>query len=706
MFNIKEVYNELIEDIFKILVVFNFCLAIVNQITSGPLQTLLGSVLLLSFILMILFIIVKILDWYVHKFNIVKFYRNWTEVPQKYKIDKTLEYLTKNDARLEIIGRTCFQWLCGDERAFETNTESFQEKQDNLQDKIRKAIEHGSSIHFILQNPNIPVPIFEKSENDRLHKHAKAAIKSYKTIWDKLRNSDKERFTLAFSNDVIENSMLRLTENDRTTRFVFALSIQFKAYKPTKGKISKPVLVFRSDALEEYVQEFNYMSDKAIHKEKFDKEREKGHEEVESLIKEYSHYSPIRKDESSSLATIAASYFLAENDSRFEGVPPVCIQLLVTNECTTQCKMCDHFELFKGAEHELTKDELCNTLDYINALGTNSIIISGGEPLARKDIFVILTYGKTIGLNIGLLTNGVMKGDRSLNYNEAETISQTCSWVQLSIDSFNKETYEKIRGGDYMNIALESLTNIVNAGLKDVEVCFTIQKDNFKEIANISEGIDNLTRTDEFPPSVPVRFKFAHGPNERGFLCSQSDLEEVIGNLLKLNEDPRFNSAYHMSIIQDGYFDLKEGIPKGIPLKYKMRDYKSLGYTCHALRLTCMINSNGDVYPCCFLFDDNNANSEFRNLYRIGSLRSEETNRVMKPDSNENPLAKIWYESEKLKYYRRDILPVDQEACYYCTRYFYQNEYLNKLYDVFNRYRYHGIAKEFANNGNSINFWL
>jgi MoaA/NifB/PqqE/SkfB family radical SAM enzyme len=119
------------------------------------------------------------------------------------------------------------------------------------------------------------------------------------------------------------------------------------------------------------------------------------------------------------------------------------------------------------------------------------------------------------------------------------------------------------------------------------------------------------------------------------------------------------------------------------------------GYKCHAIDLTCLINANGDVYPCCFLFDDNNANSSFRNRYKIGSL-SPLPKEITKED---NPLAKIWYENSLLNSYRQSLLPIEDEACYYCTRYFYQNELLNELHEIFRNYELYGIAEEYAEYG-------
>ena len=126
-------------------------------------------------------------------------------------------------------------------------------------------------------------------------------------------------------------------------------------------------------------------------------------------------------------------------------------------------------------------------------------------------------------------------------------------------------------------------------------------------------------------------------------------------------------------------------------------EYRALAYKCHALRFTCKIDANGDVYPCCFLFDDNCASSPVREVSCLGSLRSN-SKRVSSPtESSENSLRKIWHESDKLNRYRETTLPVNEKACIYCTRHFYQNEYLNQLCNIFTKGKQYGIAQEIAN---------
>jgi hypothetical protein len=77
-------------------------------------------------------------------------------------------------------------------------------------------------------------------------------------------------------------------------------------------------------------------------------------------------------------------------------------------------------------------------------------------------------------------------------------------------------------------------------------------------------------------------------------------------------------------------------------------------------------------------------------------MRSQKTRSVVSLRNShfeENTLAKIWYGSDKLKEFRQHILPVHTDACYYCTRHFYQNEYLNKLLQILQKSYHYGVPE-------------
>ncbi len=662
------------------------------------------SLISVSVLLLIITITIKIVKFYKSP-KPLEFFPNWKGAPPNYSIEKTIGYESNNQIQIDVIGRTCFRWLCGDETNYNNDEkkELLEKEQSILQDKIFEAVKNGKNIHFVLKNPYIPIKQFTKKENEKLKSQAEMVIQSYDKILKRINSgSVLGKLQLSFVDDIVENSMVRISENSKIVRFIFDLSIKFKKPRVSEHSISKPFLVF-SNEIEpnEYLDEFDYLIGKSKFKEDVEKKRNEYKLKIDTLSQKYPRSSKQRGDTSENLKAVAAKYYLEETSQEIR-VPPTTVQLLVTNQCTTKCLMCGHHDLYsKNDEMDIT--ELNYVLSSINEIGTNSIIISGGEPLARPDIFEILEEGAKKNLKMGILTNGIKIGCHSLNNDEAMKISKTCKWVQVSVDSFDENLYSTIRKGGSLEKAIESIKCLVDAGVEQVEICYTIQKANIKEVGElskkISKSIHNL-----IPNSVPIRFKFAHGSSESLFLPSVNELEELYGQIF-YDDSAMVNFNYLNDMTKDGYFEIND-MAIGEPVKNKMNYFKFSSFTCHALRLTCKIDPKGDVYPCCFLFDDNSAKSNFRHKYILGSMRSEKKPNKVVPPEKENQFEKIWYNNSTLNNFRQTILPIDPVACNYCTRHTYQNEYLNKLYKLFLECKHYGIAEEIIDGHGETQFWV
>jgi MoaA/NifB/PqqE/SkfB family radical SAM enzyme len=236
---------------------------------------------------------------------------------------------------------------------------------------------------------------------------------------------------------------------------------------------------------------------------------------------------------------------------------------------------------------------------------------------------------------------------------------------------------------------------VANASLRNIEVCYTIQKGNIQQL---DSDVDRMSK--ELPGDVSVRLKIVHGPeNGKNFLLSKEDLKTLRRVLRKISANRRFNAKY-LLFMMDNYFK-DDDLCNGTPLKGKMdHEFRRENYLCFAIRLSCLINANGDMYPCCFLFDDNHADSQIRKHSKIAvNVKQYEA------------FLDAWYSNPKLNALRQTQLPVNTDACYYCTRYFFQNELLNEVYKKFSDYKRYGLAESFMEkcsieNGIDTPYWL
>nr|HDO80063.1 radical SAM protein [Candidatus Bathyarchaeota archaeon] len=80
-------------------------------------------------------------------------------------------------------------------------------------------------------------------------------------------------------------------------------------------------------------------------------------------------------------------------------------------------------------------------LEEVSTLKPGFISITGGEPLLRRDLFSLFEYAGSLGMNVGMVTNGYFLGD-----DVAKMLSRLEVYVSLSFDAATKETCETLRG--------------------------------------------------------------------------------------------------------------------------------------------------------------------------------------------------------------------------------------------------------------------
>ena len=78
----------------------------------------------------------------------------------------------------------------------------------------------------------------------------------------------------------------------------------------------------------------------------------------------------------------------------------------LTRNCNLTCLHCRASASLGPYEDELSTEEIVRVLDDIRAFASPTIILTGGEPLLRKDIFDIIDHGTAIGLRLVIAVNG------------------------------------------------------------------------------------------------------------------------------------------------------------------------------------------------------------------------------------------------------------------------------------------------------------
>jgi heme b synthase len=160
---------------------------------------------------------------------------------------------------------------------------------------------------------------------------------------------------------------------------------------------------------------------------------------------------------------------------------PRLVALELTGRCNLQCKHCRASAALQRDPEELTSEEVKSVIDDIASFSKPIIILTGGEPLLREDIFDLVRFTAGKGLRPVLGTNGTL-----IDIQAAARLKEAgVKRVSISIDCAYAGEHDSFRGvrGAY-NKALEGIEACKKAGL-EFQVNTTVTKRNLRELEDI-----------------------------------------------------------------------------------------------------------------------------------------------------------------------------------------------------------------------------
>ena len=146
----------------------------------------------------------------------------------------------------------------------------------------------------------------------------------------------------------------------------------------------------------------------------------------------------------------------------------------VTRKCNLRCAHCRASSENTDYEEELSLEECYRLIDDISSMGKPILILSGGEPLARDNVFEIGKYGVGKGLRVVMGTNGTLVTTEIARRLADIPISR----LAISLDFPDAERQDAFRGepGAYKQ-AIEGINNARTAGL-EIQINSTITRMN------------------------------------------------------------------------------------------------------------------------------------------------------------------------------------------------------------------------------------
>ena len=146
------------------------------------------------------------------------------------------------------------------------------------------------------------------------------------------------------------------------------------------------------------------------------------------------------------------------------------VEIAITGKCNLRCKTCYYADEMI-AQQDLPTNTWLSVMDELGEMGVMQVILSGGEPMTRRDLFEIIAR---------LITN------------------------RMRFDGSCPEVHDSIRGEGSFKKAINGIFTLRNAGI-NVSVRVTINKLNVQDLPNIfyllfeEFGLENVSTNEAFP---------------------------------------------------------------------------------------------------------------------------------------------------------------------------------------------------------------
>ena len=153
----------------------------------------------------------------------------------------------------------------------------------------------------------------------------------------------------------------------------------------------------------------------------------------------------------------------------------------LTARCNLKCIHCRAEAQTERQEDELSAEKCFAVIDELCGFSSPILILTGGEPLYRDDIFDIARYAAGKGLRVALATNGTL-----VNEKVAEQIKESgIKRVSISLDGANPQTHDTFRmiPGSFES-AFNGIKILQKEGI-EVQINTTIARHNEDEVKDI-----------------------------------------------------------------------------------------------------------------------------------------------------------------------------------------------------------------------------
>ncbi len=292
----------------------------------------------------------------------------------------------------------------------------------------------------------------------------------------------------------------------------------------------------------------------------------------------------------------------------------------VTNRCNLRCQHCYIDAEDKRYKEELTTDEAKKFITDLAEMEIPVLLLSGGEPLIRSDIFELSKFAHDKGLRVVLSTNGTL-----INAEIAKKIKESgIQYVGVSLDGM-QEIHDQFRclPGAF-DSALEGIRNCMKLGIK-TGVRFTLNKFNKNDLPEILKLVEK--------EGIPrfCMYHLVYSGRGKEIMSTDIDLEEkleiiefIIQKTIELHQKGVQTEILTVDNHADGVYIFNYLMKDQPERAEEVMELLKMHGGCSAGTKFSNVDSLGNVHPC-----------QFWQHVSLGNVKEQKFSEIWNSDDNE-----------------------------------------------------------------------
>lgn len=276
---------------------------------------------------------------------------------------------------------------------------------------------------------------------------------------------------------------------------------------------------------------------------------------------------------------------------------PLVVIWEVTRACELKCVHCRAEAIPRREPGELSTSEGFRLLEEIRRFGPLHLVLTGGDPLKRPDLFDLVAHATAIGLDVSLspsvtplLTRPALM--RAAGYN--------LSGVSISIDGPDAGAHDRFRGvpGTFER-SLAAARQVVALGL-DLQVNTTVARHNLERLEEVATLVQDLG-----PWRWSLFFLIPVGRATDALQITPAQFERVLGWLYRLSAGAPFRvktteAPHYRRVVLQAWSE-ESGLPPARLLEQSQSAHRRFIPGMNDGRGFAFVSWRGDIQPSGFL---------------------------------------------------------------------------------------------------------